>query len=131
MADRERYPIHIPDSGVGTFVFDGGGLMEAEEEQVILAEANKLFGERFQVDLCIEECSELIKALLKHRRYNTTKTLLDMAEELADVSIMVQQLITVFRVEPIVTNVRHSKLYRQRARNHTAQDEHIEKGGQK
>lgn len=58
----------------------------------ILQKAVKFFGERSQEDVAIEEMSELIKALIKNRRYNTHKTRADVLEEMADVYIMLCQL---------------------------------------
>lgn len=57
-----------------------------------------------QVDMCIEECSELIKALLKHRRAKHRALLSKLGttpeasirEELADVQIMVFQMMMLF-----------------------------------
>lgn len=46
-----------------------------------------------QVDMCIEECSELIKALLKLRRdKHSVFRLKNVHQELADVQIMVFQM---------------------------------------
>ena len=56
-----------------------------------------------QVDMCIEECSELIKVLLKHRRAKQRPSepgyffqSQDIREELADVQIMVFQMQRLF-----------------------------------
>jgi len=70
-----------------------------------LAEAVKTYGVEAQVDMCIEEMSELAKALLKMRRFNHSAadptTLTDRAkiekqkhiiEEVADVQIMLEQM---------------------------------------
>ncbi len=62
------------------------------EEQRILIKSIEIFGERHQEDVAIEEMSELIKALIKHRRYNTPETKENILEELADVLIMFFQL---------------------------------------
>ena len=55
------------------------------------------FGENPQEDMCIEEMSELTKALLKYRRYiNESNKQADLSdavrEEIADVQIMLEQL---------------------------------------
>lgn len=50
------------------------------------------YGEASQVDKTIEECAELQKALLKHRRNPSVRTRDDIIDELADVSIMLEQL---------------------------------------
>ena len=48
-----------------------------------------------QMLMCIEEMSELIKALIKHRRYNTKETEDNVIEEMADVYIMLIQLVII------------------------------------
>ena len=57
------------------------------------------YGEQAQIDVAIEEMSELIKALIKDRRYGNTKTLNSVLEELADVSIMLEQLLLIYDPE--------------------------------
>lgn len=49
------------------------------------------YGKESQVDVAIEECSELIKALLKDRR-KKANILEDIVDEIADVQIMLEQL---------------------------------------
>ena len=54
----------------------------------ILSEAIKVFGEKEQEEVAIEECSELIQAIChKHRGREH-----NLAEEIADVEIMLEQL---------------------------------------
>lgn len=57
------------------------------------------FGEELQLDIAIEEMSELTKAICKYRRYfqsanskEREKLLDDIAEEIADVSMMMEIL---------------------------------------
>ena len=50
------------------------------------------YGTRSQQDIAIEEMSELQKAILKHRRNPSEKTRKDIIDEIADVSIMLEQL---------------------------------------
>lgn len=54
------------------------------------------YGIRNQEDVAIEEMSELTKAIIKNRRYNTDETRLNITEELADVLIMLTQLCFVY-----------------------------------
>ena len=58
------------------------------------------FGTRHQKDMAIEEMSELIKALCKERRTLTSgeraKARAAIIEEIADVYIMLQQLIMIY-----------------------------------
>ena len=69
----------------------------ATEDMEILRDCVKEYGTLNQVDIAIEEMSELIKALIKQRRYNDDdKRLLNIAEEMADVYIMLLQLGIIF-----------------------------------
>lgn len=52
------------------------------------------WGERSQIDMCIEECAELINALEKYRRGRNTKA--DVITEIADVQIMCEQMQELF-----------------------------------
>lgn len=67
--------------------------------------AIETYGEAAQIDMAIEECSELIKALLKRRRYQSAKLVQDcvcraldhdIQNEVADVQIMLDQLKMIF-----------------------------------
>lgn len=86
----------------------------------ILARAIKTYGEESQIDMAIEEMSELTKALLKHRRaYKKYKTVPEkyfienVLEEMADVQIMLDQLYMIFG-EPII--MRNRKIDRLKKR---------------
>ena len=50
------------------------------------------YGTKMQQDIAIEELSELQKAILKHRRYKNKETEKCIIDEIADVSIMLEQL---------------------------------------
>ena len=77
-----------------------------------------------QVDMAIEECSELQKALLKYRRKAKTnpgkeelkKLKADIVDELADVSIMVEQIKCIFNCHMEVENEIEYKINRQMQR---------------
>ena len=66
----------------------------------VLYDALDTYGWEAQTDMCIEECSELIKALLKYRRLplkegptkKATKAFENIQEEIADVQIMLWQM---------------------------------------
>lgn len=66
----------------------------------VLCDAIDTYGREAQTDMCIEECSELIKALLKYRRLplkegptkKATEALESIQEEIADVQIMLWQM---------------------------------------
>lgn len=59
-----------------------------DKEQIIVRDAIAYYGERAQEETAIEECAELIQAIThKHRgRFH------NIAEEIADVEIMLEQL---------------------------------------
>lgn len=69
----------------------------------VLQNAVDTYGKEAQVDVAIEEMSELIKALLKNRRaehspgaWDKEKTRQNIFEEIADVVIMLTQLLMIF-----------------------------------
>ncbi len=71
--------------------------------KVPLTRCISTYGKKPQVDMAIEEMSELIKALLKERRAQNAENQVDIdvatlniAEEMADVLIMVAQLTMIF-----------------------------------
>lgn len=68
--------------------------MTQEREAVILESAIKKFGPRLQVIVAIEELSELQKELTKWLRGKGTRD--GLMEEMADVSIMLNQLELIF-----------------------------------
>lgn len=66
----------------------------------VICDAIDTYGREAQTDVCIEECSELIKALIKYRRLpieerlaaKGIKILENIQEEIADVQIMLWQM---------------------------------------
>lgn len=88
-------------------------------------EENKLFnlvfmknGEANQRRIAIEECSELIKALCKYDRYFADEEMdkrilrLNIIEEMADVSIMIDQLKLMFDHSNDFEQAKEQKLVR-------------------
>lgn len=63
-----------------------------EYQTATLKEIIETYGQVSQENIAIEEMSELIKAIIKHRRYHTEQTATDIREEIADVKIMIAQL---------------------------------------
>ena len=63
-----------------------------EEQKNIMQNAVRKYGVDAQDDIAIEEMSELTKAIIKNRRYKTFATLENLYEELADVYIMLEQI---------------------------------------
>ncbi len=69
-------------------------------------------GKDKQIDIAIEEMSELTKALLKDRRYHTEQTKRDVTEEMADVFICMEQLTIMYQNMCAVEQVEKEKLSR-------------------
>lgn len=82
----------------------------------VLKKAIDTYGEDHQIDLAIEEMSELTKALLKLRRvkqfperWSESEALSNVIEELADVSLMLVQLFMIYPHVEDVQNVIDTK----------------------
>ena len=72
--------------------------MEFNTNQInIMLDALEHYGNRPQVDMIIEEMSELTKELLKNRRGEENRSMI--ADEMADVYIMLEQLKFIFDVD--------------------------------
>ena len=90
-------------------------------KEEITGDRNKLavmiaehYGKEPQMGVAQEECAELIQAISKIRRKGTnTETMRHLAEEIADVQIMCEQLIFLYDIEPEVTAHYFGKLKRQ------------------
>lgn len=76
----------------------------------IYQEAIKTWGPHMQIDMCIEEMAELTQALVKYKRGKGD--LHNIAEEIADVSIMLEQMIVVFDCNNKTVNYKRFKLAR-------------------
>lgn len=77
--------------------------MTTQEKQKALETIIRHYGPDAQINMVIEECSELIKALLKFRRADMDGGDLvglrkDIVGEMADVEIMLRQMEIVFAV---------------------------------
>lgn len=70
-----------------------------DKEVKILIQAVETYGKANQVDKAIEEMSELTKALLKERQ--KAGSVNDIIEEIADVSIMLAQLLVIFEANTV------------------------------
>lgn len=85
----------------------------------ILQQAVDTYGKEAQTDMAIEEMSELSKALLKHRRaekhpeaWDYERTRQDIYEEMADVIIMLTQLLMIYGGREEIQNDIDSKVSR-------------------
>lgn len=88
-----------------------------DEERAVLWDALDTWGTEAQVSMVFEEMAELQNAICKYRRGRCTVE--DVAEEVADVEIMLEQLKLIFTLEPKVSDYRQEKLRRlaQRLKN--------------
>lgn len=83
----------------------------------ILDKAVEKYGER-QLDQAQEELAELIVAISKYKRAvdkdrNTDKSVIDVIEEIADVNIMIKQVMMLLDIEEFeVQNIEIAKLNR-------------------
>ena len=77
--------------------------MTVRSREEVYRESIETYGSEAQIDLAIEEMSELIKALLKFRRYGWSESSADyyenVIEEIADVKIMIRQLEMIYDCE--------------------------------
>lgn len=77
-------------------------------EHEILTSAIRTFGETAQEEVAVEECAELIQAIShKHRGRNH-----NIAEEIADVEIMLEQLKIINNCREEVAKIHEQKIQR-------------------
>lgn len=82
-------------------------------EQEVLTKALYAYGENAQITMVFEEMSELQKELCKFLRgKDDGKTIAHIAEEIADVEIMLDQMILLFDIADYVADFRESKVLR-------------------
>jgi NTP pyrophosphatase (non-canonical NTP hydrolase) len=80
----------------------------------ILKQAINFYGPDMQLNVCIEELSELIKELCKYKRGQENFT--DIAEEMADVAIILKELVIMFDNSELVKAFIDMKLNRLKER---------------
>lgn len=91
--------------------------LPATERQDVLKRAIKTYGNRAQLDMVIEEMSELTKAILKDRRAGgSSSTRAGVIEEAADVIIMLQQLCAIYGAAREIESVIDEKVERMEKR---------------
>ncbi len=74
--------------------------MNKNEINELYDDSIRLWGEDAQIDMMIEECSELIKALCKNkRRPKSFEVLYNVCEELTDVEIVLDHMKIIFDIE--------------------------------
>ena len=85
-----------------------------EETKKLLTEVIEFYGADMQLNICIEEMSELIKELCKAKRGNPDMN--HIAEEMADVKIIMEQLSIIFENDNEVNGWYEKKIQRLRSR---------------
>lgn len=79
-------------------------------ERAVFTAALERYGKQAQVDMVMEEMAELQKELCKNLRGKKNKA--EIAEEIADVSIMLDQMALLFKCEKNVQVERQYKVNR-------------------
>ena len=74
---------------------------------------SKYYGLEKQLDQLVEECSELIKAIQKYKRYPNEESLKDVLEEIADTEIMTAQIKHLTRGTATVSEFKEYKINKQ------------------
>ena len=90
--------------------------MKKEEREQIYQEAWTKYGPKMQMTVAIEEMSELQKEICKMLRNNSMEANAPLAEEIADVYIMLEQLIFFFTLDKWVSVYMNAKIDRLRRR---------------
>lgn len=90
--------------------------MRTRSETDTFREAIKQYGEANQLIVLFEEMSELQKEVCKSIRYNKRQLKPKIAEELADVEIMLEQVKMIFDIDEDVEGWRLDKTVRLRER---------------
>lgn len=84
-------------------------------EEIIYKQALDRFGGQSQMMMCIEEMAELIQAFNKLLRNPTDENHVRVCEEIADVSVMINQMRIIFD-EKIIDDFKQKKLLRLKER---------------
>lgn len=84
------------------------------EKEKVYQQAIELHGVKAQRIVAIEELSELQKAICKFERNPSALAVANIAEEIADVEIMVEQLKMMFNIQEKVEKVKIGKINRLR-----------------
>ena len=78
-------------------------------EDRLYSEALSKWGIDAQKNMLVEECSELIKAVMKLRRKRNGESLIEFLEELIDVEIMINQM-KIFYDKDLLQTIKTQKL---------------------
>lgn len=88
------------DIPVEQLIFDNSNIEQpnSNKNSSILNKAIETYGVDAQLDMCIEEMSELTKEICKHKRGKNNHD--EIVEEMADVYIMMEQLKIMINISP-------------------------------
>ena len=67
----------------------------------VYSKAIATYGEREQSAVAMEECGELIRAINKMHRNQSIENRNELISEIADVQIMIEQLVLMYKLNPI------------------------------
>lgn len=83
-------------------------------DSYVLNHAIERYGKDAQITMLLEEMAELQNAVCKFGRGRSTAA--DIAEEIADVEIMLEQAKIIFECRGLTESIKHSKVERLRRR---------------
>lgn len=89
-------------------------MTEFDERRAVYRRAIEKFGEESQLWMVIEEMAELAKEICKFQRGK--RRLADIADEIADVAIMLEQSTMIFGVDYMVREHMNAKIERLKER---------------
>ena len=98
------------------------------DEFLLCKQAIMRFGKKNQMIVAIEELSELMKEITKHLRGRDNKA--EISEEMADVYIMLEQLIMIFDNDGEIRAQMRKKMKRLRDRMMNDDELHQNEGGE-
>lgn len=82
------------------------------DKNELYTRAVSMWGEDLQINLAIEEFSELITELSKYLKFKPASANYGLIEEIADAEIMIEQMKQIFNCEDSVKIVKNKKLER-------------------
>ena len=85
-----------------------------EEDKKLFVRAIEKWGWNSQIEMLIEECSEVIQAIQKYKRIPDYDRYFNICEKIADVQIMIAQIETSADYKDLISHVRDLKLLKLR-----------------
>ena len=90
--------------------------MNKQEETQLFETAIQKWGANAQMDMVVEECAELIKAINKFKRNVSSDTIKELCGEIADVEIMCYQARIMLKKGELIDDIKEQKLERLKSR---------------